>query len=85
MRTLSREHCNHIQWAPELLVNIHKNALNLEIIQSLTQALFSSMCKVVRFINPCMVFGFVGPVYYTLKTGPTDPNITQGLLNVFEH
>ena len=26
-----------------------------------------------------MVFRSVGPVYYALKTGPTDPNITQGL------
>ena len=33
-------------------------------------------------LNPCMVFGSVGPVYYTLRTGPTDPNLTQGLTNV---
>ena len=26
-----------------------------------------------------MVFGSVGPVYCTLKTGPTDPNDIQGL------
>ena len=30
--------------------------------------------------NPCLVFGSMGPVYYTLKTGPTDPNITQSNL-----
>ena len=32
-----------------------------------------------------MVFGSVEPVYYTLKTGPTDPYITQGLINVSQH
>ena len=32
-----------------------------------------------------VMFGSVGSVHETLKTGPTDPNITQGLINVFEH
>ena len=33
----------------------------------------------LRISNHCMVFRSVGPIYYILKTGPTDPNITQGL------
>ena len=33
--------------------------------------------------NACVMFGSVGPVYYTLKTRPMDPNIPQGLKNIF--
>ena len=37
--------------------------------------------RALEVFNPFMVFRSVGPVYYTLKTGPTDPSITQGLTN----
>ena len=35
--------------------------------------------------NPCMVFESVGPVYYTLKMGPANPNITQGSNPTWPH
>ena len=42
-----------------------------------------SVCVCVRCVlKPSMVSASVGPVYYTLKTGPTDPNTTQVLTNV---